>query len=92
MRVAMEDLRLNELRIICSEKNSAPLGEGISIHGIETPCLMKEARRFAGRRYSEGWRSQDGGAVSRGVPKIRIAGSCVGPDSGFNEINSATFS
>jgi len=72
--VAMEDLRLNELRIICSEKNSALLGEGISIHGIETPCLMKEARRFAGRRYSEGWRSQDGGAVSRGVPKIRIAG------------------
>jgi hypothetical protein len=40
MRVAMEDLRLNELHIICSEKNSAPHGEGISIHGIETLCLM----------------------------------------------------
>ena len=39
MRVAMEDLRLDELRLICSGKISALIGEGISIHGIETLCL-----------------------------------------------------
>ncbi len=40
MRVAIEDLRVDELRIICSGKISAPVGEGISIHGIETLCHM----------------------------------------------------
>ena len=36
MRVAMEDLRLDELHIVCPGKISAPLDEGISITGIET--------------------------------------------------------
>jgi predicted AAA+ superfamily ATPase len=39
MRVAIEDLRLDELQIICPGKISAPLDEGISIHGIETLWL-----------------------------------------------------
>lgn len=38
MRVAMEDLRLDELHIVCPGKMFAPIDEGISISGIENLC------------------------------------------------------
>ncbi len=79
MRVAMEDLRLDELRLICSGKISALIGEGISIHGIETLCLRNgstacssigDTVRNGGRKLVAPHRVE--------VRKNGIAGSSVG--------------
>ena len=74
MRVAMEDLRR-----ICSRKISALIGEGISIHGIETLCLRNgnTACCSIGDTVRNGARKRV--ATHRGkVRKNGIAGSSVG--------------